>query len=342
MMRAHTDLAALLKLTELADHVVPFALRCAADLGVADHLADGPRSVEALARLTGSQPGALRRLLRCLVGPGVFAEVQPGCFALTPKGDLLRSTHALSLRQAFPLLRPDLRAWAQVTQALASGRPAFPRVHGQSYYDYLRSHPETSVRVDRAVQSSNRLVVRMFDRLYDWSRVRVLVDVGGGNGSFLAGLLQRHPGLRGLLFDQVHVVSGAPSVLEAAGVETRCQVRAGSFFDGLPAEGDTYLLKTILHDWDDTRALAILRGVRAVVPADGRLLVLEALLEPGNDYDIGKLLDLNSFVLAGGVDRNQQQFEVLFEQAGFRMQRVLRTTNALALLEAVPCEQVAA
>lgn len=335
-MRARTDLGALLRLTELADYVVPFALRSAAQLGLADHLADGPRPLEELATLTDSQPAALRRLLRCLVAKGVFAEPRPGHFGLSPKADLLRDAHPLSLRDAFPLLAADLRAWAQVGPALASGAPAFARVHGQPYYDYLRDHPQDSTRVDRSVQSANRLVVRMFDRLYEWHDVRLLVDVGGGNGSFLAGLLARHPHLRGLLFDQAHVVAGATRVLAQAGVQARCEVRAGSFFDAVPAGGDAYLLKTILHDWDDAQALAILHAIRRVLPAGGRLLVLEALLEPGNDYDIGKLLDLNSFVLAGGVDRNQAQLAALLAQADFRLRRVQRTTNALALLEAVP------
>jgi hypothetical protein len=125
-------------------------------------------------------------------------------------------------------------------------------------------------------------------------------------------------------------------VLAQAGVAERCERRAGSFFEPLPEGGDAYLLKTILHDWDDAHALVILRGLRRVVPRSGRLLVLEALLEPGNAYDIGKLLDLNSFVLAGGVDRNLAQLEALLRQSGFRLRRVLRTTNALALLEAVP------
>jgi hypothetical protein len=176
----------------------------------------------------------------------------------------------------------------------------------------------------------------MFSRIYDWNRFSLLVDVGGGNGSFLAGILARHTNMRGIVFDQAHVVDKAPPVLARARVENRCWIVAGSFFDRLPGPADGYLLKTILHDWNDQQALAILRAVRRAIPANGRLLVIEALLSPGNGYDIGKLLDLNSFVLAGGLDRTEEDFALLLNASNFQLERVVRTTNALALMIAAP------
>jgi len=336
MRRSRLDLGALVRLTELADYIVPFALRVAAELNVADHLSAGPMSVEELSTATGADAGALCRLLRCLVCKGVFTELEPGRFALTRTAELLTSANALSLRNAFPLIAAELRAWTRVEYSLRTGRAAFPLVHGCRYWDYMENHPEASRRVDQAVESSNRLIVRMFNRLYDWDSIPLLVDVGAGNGSFLAGLLARHPGMRGVVFDQPHVVGQASHVLEAAGVRERCQIATGSFFKQIPEEGDAYLLKTILHDWDDEHAVAILRAVRTVIPPRGCLLVIEALLDSGNGYDIGKLLDLNSFVLAGGVNRTAAQFESLFRASCFRLERVVRTTNALALMEARP------
>jgi len=333
---SRADCAALIRLVELADLVVPLALRTAAELNVADHLSDATRSIAELAALTRTDARALHALLRCLASKGVFVEPETGRFALTPLAELLTSRHPLSLRDAFPLMAADLLAWARLDLSLHTGRPAFPAVHGQPFWDYMRDHPQASDRMDRALESANRLIVRMFSRLYEWDRIVVLVDVGGGNGSFLAGLLAHYPGMHGVVFDQPHVVAAAARVLEAAGVRARCEVAVGSFFDHVPPGGDAYLLKTILHDWDDRDALRILHAVRAAMAPDGRLLLIEALIPPGNRYDVGKLLDLNSFVLAGGQDRSEQQFDDLLGAAGFRLDRVLRTTNALALMEARP------
>ena len=333
--RQRSHLAALLRLTELADLIVPLAVRTAAELRIADVLGDGPQFVADIAVATGTHPQALARLLKTLASHGLFRETTTGCFALTPAGELLRQDHPLSLRDAFPLLPSDMRAWGNATSALRTGQPSFDTANGQSYWDYLRDHPETSERVDRSVESSNRIVVRMFARSYDWDEIGVLVDIAGGNGSFLAGLLARYPHLHGVLFDQAHVLADSPRVLAAAGVVNRCTAVAGSFFDPIPVTGDAYLLKTILHDWTDGPAAAMLARVRAAMPAHARLLVIEALLQPGNAYDIGKLLDLQSFMLAGGVDRSEAQLVALLHASGFRVRRVLKTTNALVLIESV-------
>lgn len=331
------DLTALMRLTALADFVVPLAIRAAAELRIADHLA-APKTAAELARDTGTDAHALTRLMRCLVSKGIFAEPAPGRFALAPMAELLRAQHPLSLRDAFPLVPADLQAWAHADHSLRTGTSAFAFRHGRGYWEHMRGDPETSGRVDASVESSNRLVIRMFERLYEWDAIARIVDVGGGNGSFLAGLLARHPRMHGILFDQEHVVRDAARVLERAGVAARCEVVAGSFFDAIPTGADAYLLKTILHDWRDEEAMAILRGVRAAIPPAGRLLVIEALLAPGNEYDIGKLLDVNSLVLAGGEDRTATRYDALFQATGFRLQRVLPTSNALALIEAVPTD----
>jgi SAM-dependent methyltransferase len=240
------------------------------------------------------------------------------------------------MRHAFPLVPPDLRAWASAAEALRTGAASFPAANGAPYWDYMRRDIAASERVDRSVESANRVVSRMLDRIYDWDSAERVVDVGGGNGSFLAALLAKHPRMTGVVVDLPHVMSGAPAVLAAAGVADRCEVVAGDFFRELPADGDAYVVKTILHDWDDGRAIDILRSVRRAMPSHGRVIVIEALLPPGDAFDVGKLLDLNSFVLSGGVDRCVEEYAVLFEAAGLRLSRVVHTTNALALIEAVP------
>jgi hypothetical protein len=325
----------ILRVQELADYIVPFAIRAVCDLGVADHLAEGPRPVEELAAATGAHAPSLHRTLRALACKGIFAEVEPGSFALTPLAELLRSDHPLSLRDAYPLLPADVTAWAHFDHTVETGEPAFDRVHGRPYYDYLADHPDESRRFDGSVHAQNRLVLRTVLSAYDWGGLGTIVDVAGGDGAFLARLLARHPPLRGVLFDLPHVVARAPAVLERAGVADRCEVVSGSFFDGVPEGGDTYLLKTILHDWDDEAAEAILANVRAAAGRDARLILLEALLEQGDDFHIGKLLDLHSLVLVGGPDRSRDDFERLLARTGFELTGVTSTAT-LAIMEARP------
>jgi hypothetical protein len=330
-----TVVDALTRLQELADYVVPLTLRAVCDLRVADLLVDGPRPVGELAAETGAHEGALYRALRALATVGVFSETAPGRFGLTPLADLLRGDHPLSVRDAYPLLAADLYAWAHLDHTLRTGEAAFPHAHGRTYYAHLADHPDESARFDRSVQAQNRLVLRTLFRAYEWRRCGTLVDVGGGNGAFLAGLLSRYRTLRGVLFDLPHVLRGAPAVLRAAGVAERCDLVAGSFFESVPAGGDTYLLRTILHDWDDERATAILRAVRARLGRAGRLLVLEALLPPGDETHIGKLLDLHSLVLVAGPDRTRTDYERLLARAGLGIERVTATPT-LAIMQARP------
>ena len=341
MMSVHPkriDLRAILRLAELADYIVPFTIRVVADLGIADLLADGPRTAEALAEATGSHAPSLRRALRALACKGIFAEVEPGLFALTPIAGPLRSDHPLSLRGAFPLLAADVQAWAHFDYTIRTGLSAFKYVHSINYYDYLSSHPDMSVRVDRAVESVNALVIRSVARVFDWAGVGVVVDVGSGNGAFLAGLLARNEKMRGVLIDLPHVVAGAAAILREAGVSDRCEIVPGSFFDSVPPGADVYVLKTILHDWDDERTVAILRRVRSAMRPASRVLLIEAILPPGDAFDVGKLMDIHSLMLAAGPDRTVDQFARLFLEAGLALKRVLPTSNALTFIEAGPAE----
>jgi O-methyltransferase domain len=322
------------RLQELADYSVPLAIRAVCELGVADLLAAGPRSAADLAAATGTDAGALHRVLRALAAKGIFTEATPGCFGLTGMGQLLRGDHPLSLRDAYPMIAADLTAWARLGHTLRTGRSAFETVDGRGYYDYLAAHPEDGARFDRSVHAQNRLVLRGLLPALDWAGCGTIVDVAGGNGAFLAGLLARYKALRGVVFDLPHVVAGAAAVLDAAGVADRCEIRAGSFFDpgAVPAGADTYLLKTILHDWDDRAATTILTGIRDAMRPGSRLIVLEALIPSGDGFHVGKLLDLHSLVLVGGPDRSEVDFATLFSGAGLRLERVV-PTDTLACLE---------
>lgn len=333
--RVPLHLSAVVRLAELADYVVPLALRAIGELRVADHLVAGPQSVDLLAARLGVHAPTLLRTLRALAAKGVFTEVEPGRFGLTPLAQPLRSDHPLSLREAYPFMRADLEAWARFRHTLRTGEPAFDAAHGQDYWTYLAGHPEQSAQVDRWMHSVNQLHLRTVLPAYPFTELRSVVDVGGGTGGFLAGLLARHSGMHGVLLDLPHVVAGAPDVLERAGVADRCRIVAGSFFAAVPAGADAYLLKTVLPGFPDAAAVSILARVRAAMRPDSRLLLLEAVLPPGDAYDVAKLFDVHTLVLTGGAHRSAAQTEGLLAQAGLRLRQVVPTPT-LSIVDVRP------
>ncbi|MDQ1721470.1 MAG: hypothetical protein QOI26_1204, partial [Pseudonocardiales bacterium] len=323
------------RLADLADYVVPFTLRAICDLRIADHLADGPRTVEQLAQLTGSHALSLHRALRALASRDIFTEVEPGVFGLTALAEPLRSDHPASLRDAYPLIAGDIRAWSAFDHTLRTGEPAFDHVHGQGYWEHLAEHPRDSALFDASQRSVTRRELRAILPAYDWSVFGAIVDVGGGNGAFLAGILDANPSVRGILFDQPHVVAAARSVLVDRGVVDRCEVVGGDFLESVPAGGDAYLLKRVLYAWNDEQAVAMLRAIRAGMHADSRLLLLEPVLEPGNEFDWGKLYDVLLLVMAGGGGRSLEGLQELFAKADLELVRVIRT-RMLPIVEARP------
>ena len=331
----------IFRVQELADYIVPFAIRVVCDLGVADLLVDGPRPVEELAAATGAHAPSLHRTLRALGCKGIFAEVEPGRFALTPLAELFRSDHPLSLRGAYPLLAANFEAWARFDYTVRTGKPAFDHVHGRRYYDYLADAPYDSERFDDIQTAGTRLELRAMLRVYDWGRFDTVVDIGGGNGAFLAGLLTRRPGLRGILLELPDVAERAGAVIERAGVADRCEVVAGSFFDTMPEGADAYLLKRVLYDWDDEEAAALLRRIRAAARDDSTLLVLDPVIEPGNDFDPGKIYDLLSMTMLGGRARSRDELAELFAASGFELTQVI-ATDMFPVVEGRPSPQRAA
>jgi len=327
------DTQSVARLTEMADYVVPFALRAVCDLRIADHLAAGPMPIGELAELSGTHAPTLERTLRALACKGVFTEVCPGVFGLTALAEPLRSDHPLSLRSAYPLLAAEISAWGRLDHTLRTGKAAFDEAHGTSFWRYLEEHPAESRRFDASQQAVTRRELRAVLSCYDWSSLGTIVDVGGGNGAFLAGILAAHPAARGILLDQPHVVAAAPDVLAEAGVGDRCRVSPGSFFDSVPGGGDAYLLKRILYGWDDQRALELLRVVRRAMPVGSRLLLLEPIAESGDDFSWGKLYDLLLVAMGGGGARTRVELEKLFAGAGLELTRVVQT-RMLPVIEA--------
>jgi hypothetical protein len=215
-------------------------------------------------------------------------------------------------------------------------RAAFPELHGTTAWEYRAAHPEEDAVFNAAMTALSAGVAEAIVQSYDFSGMDVLMDVGGGEGVLLAAILAANPALRGVLFDQPHVLAGANDLLERAGVADRCEVVSGSFFEAVPSGADAHLLKSIVHDWDDAATVKILRACRAAVAKTGRLLVVEPIIQPGNDPDPAKFSDLNMLVMLGGQERTADDFERLYAEAGFRLTDIIRTGSPMAVIEGVP------
>jgi O-methyltransferase domain/Dimerisation domain len=304
------------------------AIHVAAVLGIADLLADGPRTSDDLAQATGSDPRALYRLLRALAAFGLFHEDDGRRFSLTDLGDALRSDAPESVAgwAAFVGRRNIRDAWSSLEESIRTGENAFRLAHGTSVWEYRAQNPEESEIFDRAMASSSQLVIRSLIDAYDFGRFGTIVDVGGGNGTLLRALLAEYPQLKGVLFDQDHVVEGVD-------LGERGSVVAGSFFESVPEGGDAYLLKWIIHDWKDEESVAILRNVRR---NGGALLLVERVVEPPNDGPETKLGDLNMLVGPGGQERTLDEFRSLFEAAGYELAGDTATASGMHVIEGAP------
>jgi len=318
------------------------AVYVAAEIGVADALAGGPRPALGMARELGVDPPSLQRLLRALASLGVIGERDDGSFELTAVGELLRRDVPGSLRAAalFYGGRRHWTAWGQLLAAVRSGAPAFGGATPTSFATMAQRAPEAARAFDEAMASLTAPVAAAVVEAFDFSGAGTIVDVGGGRGALLAAVLRAQPSARGVLFEIESVAAAARPLLAAAGLADRCEVVAGDMFAAVPAGGDVYLLKWVLHDWDDERALAILRNCRAAMTASARLLVIERVLparaaarEPGPNRFLS---DLNMMLLSGGRERSEDEYRALLGVAGFALRRVLATETPHALLEAAP------
>lgn len=330
------DREALSLLAGLLDNVTPMAIGIAAELGVADHLRDGPGTVDALATATGVDRDPLFRVLRLLASRGAFRELDGDRFELTPAAQFLRSDHPLSLRDALTPLPEFIQAWSRAVDAVHTGRTGWELALGAPIFPYLADHPETAERFNRVMIGRTRLLLTPVLDAYDWSRIHTLVDVGGGNGQVLAALLPRHPTMRGVLFDLPAGLSGAEEVLRGAGVADRCDVVGGDFFRAVPGGADAYLLANVLHDWDDQTAARILRSCRQAMPEEARLLLLDYLVPPGPERHPAKAMDLTMLMYTGGRERTETELEDLLQDAGLTLTATYSPPQSLSIVEARP------
>jgi SAM-dependent methyltransferase len=322
-------------------HYVSRALYVATKLGVADLLKDGPLSVPELAAATGTHPASLGRVLRLLVSVGVFTECRDGAFALNDVSLCLRADVPGSARAMVMLFTgPRIQeSWGDLEYCVRTGAPAYrKRGIADSFAEMAKDPAQTAV-FDAAMADSTRLAAIAVAASYDFAPLGTLVDVGGGSGALLIGILSAHPHLRGIVFDQSHAAERARQQIAAAGLAERCQAVAGDFFAEVPAGGDAYVLKHVIHDWDDERAIAILRNCRRALPAGGKLLLVEGVYPARIDQSWASrgaaANDVNMLVSTGGRQRSEKEFRALYEAAGFSLTRIVPTPGNVSVIEGV-------
>jgi hypothetical protein len=313
------------------------ALCTVAELGIADLIQPGsPQSVESLASATRTHERSLYRILRFLASHGLFQEKCRRHFDHTPLSQCLRSDAEDSFLAAARLFHHMSPAWDGLHHAALTGEPGFNKVYGKPVFDYVGTHPELGPILDAGMTAIHGHETEAMLDAYDFSDVRVLADIGGGNGSLLASLLQRFPDLKGILYDLGHVVERARKSLRASGVGDRCRVIEGCFFEYVPGGADTYLFRHVIHDWTDEQSNRILSNCRKVISNDGRLLIIEAVVPGGNEPSLAKDFDMTMLTFPGGIERTEMEYRLLLEQAGFRLTTITPTASVVSVIEAIP------
>ena len=312
------------------------AITVAAQLGVADALANGPLSIEELAARVGADADALRRLLRALIGKGIFRHRRDGRYELNSLAATLRSDAPVSMTWAaqFYGSREQRERWTLMVDSIRSGSTVVPALRGKESFDYFAGEPELAELFNQTMTSVSELTDATVVAGYDFSAYPTIVDVGGGHGPLLAAILAGAPASRGVLYDLPGVVADAPSLLREHNVADRVHIAEGSFFDSVPAGGDAYILKNIIHDWPDEKAAQILRNVRAAAGPRATVLLVELVI-PEHDRDFpGKWVDLEMLLNLGARERTAGEYRDLLSRAGFEMTRVVQTASPLSVVEA--------
>lgn len=314
------------------------AISTAVELGIPERLSKGARRCRDIATDAGVPEDGLYRLLRALSSLGLFAEGRGRRFKLTTMGELLRNDSPESLAGFARLMGHDVtwRPWGLLSYSLKTGLPAFDEVFGAPLFEYFSTHPEAAAVFDRAMTSISATQANATAAAYDFRGIATLMDVAGGHGLLLATVLRRHKTMRGVLFDLPHVAAGAAATFTRFGVADRVRVETGDFFKTLPPGADAIIMKYILHDWDDKSAIRILETCHRALGPRGKVLIVDAVVPPGNSPHYGKLLDLNMLVLTPrGRERTKAEFKELVGKAGFRLARVIATDSPLSIVEAV-------
>jgi ubiquinone/menaquinone biosynthesis C-methylase UbiE len=314
------------------------AVATAARLGIPELLAAAPRSAGEAAAELELDPGATYRLLRALASLGVLDRRADGRFANTAVGERLRGDAPGTFKDAFIAETDSVhwRSWEKAADAVRSGRPQPQEVFGLAAFDYYSQNLSEGEQFGKAMRNVSRFAAAAVLEAYDFSGVRTVMDVGGGNGSLALAVLEKHPAMKGTIFDLAYIESKAKQGIQAAGAAPRCRFEAGDFFQAVPEGADLHMLKFILHDWTDEECVRILRCCRESLEPGGRILVVEMLVPEEIRPDFVMLMDLNMLVMTGGRERTAKEFEKVLSDAGFDTTRVIPTKSPFSLIEARP------
>jgi hypothetical protein len=306
----------------------------AAELGIADKLAKGPRSIDELARMSQTDAPTLYRVLRALASVGIFSEGRDGRFELTPMAEFLKTGMMRSMALMFNADWND-HAWGCLLDSVRTGGTAFEKAHGMSLMEWLGKNPRQAAVLHEANAVKAAHTHRVIVDAYDFSGIDTLVDIGGGYGTLMAAVLKAHPDMKGIVADRPEVVDGARRIIQEQSLDHRCTAEVCDFFHSVPPGGDAYLLSHVLHDWEDAPCHKILRNCSAAMSPGGRLLVVEMIIPPGNEPAVAKLLDLEMLVITGGRERTEEEFKTLFGACGIEMSRVIPTQENICIIEGI-------
>jgi hypothetical protein len=329
------------QIMQLASGYIPaICLNIVVKLGIADMLKNGALPVAEIASRAGMNASTVYRVLRLLASFGVFVETRPQIFALTPAAEMLRSDTPGSLHALVSWISDPFhfRVFANLPHSVKTGGSAIERTFGKTAFEYLETDPEEREVFQAAMTNFSSANVPPIVEAYDFSNIGTLVDVGGGRGYMLGSILRKYPVMKGILFDMPSCFQGGEETPEIAGLDGRCRIERGDFFAEIPAGGDAYIMKHIIHDWNDEKATVILRncGKALAGKPQGKVLVVDAVVPPGNEPNLAKVMDIEMMAMCESEERNAEQFGKLFAAAGLRLSRIVPTRSHLSILEGVP------
>ena len=315
-----------------------FLLRLAAQLSLADHLADGPRTAEQLAAVTKTHAPALFRVMRTLSALGIFGEDESYRFSLTSLSEPLRSGIPGSVRTAILSVTGDLFVipWSKLLYSVQTGKPSFDKHFGAPFFDYISGVPDEAGWFHDMLIGANFADAPAVAAAYSFAPLARIADIGGATGHMLTTILASHPGLTGIVFDLADNQAGAEELVQSRGMSDRVKFVAGSFFESIPTGCDFYLMSHIIHDWSEEQCLTILANCHRAMPPGSRLLIIECVLPEDNSFHRGKMLDISMLTLTPGQERSEPEYRALLEKAKFKLNQVIPTSSAVSIVEAIP------
>jgi len=308
-----------------------------AKLGIADLIKDKAQTADQLAAATGSHGPSLFRVLRALAAVGIITQDEQNRFGATPLCDTLRSDVRGSLR-AFAMTElgeEHYPAWGELLYSVRTGGIAFDQAFGENCWEFFAKHPENAQTFNDAMSGMTAQATEALHAAYSFADINKIMDVGGGHGGLITSILQKHPGIKGVLFDSPQVIEGAQPKIAASDIADRCELVGGDFFQSVPSDADAIILKWIIHDWNNEQSVAILKNCRRALPEGGKLILVEAVVPETSEMHFSKFIDLNMLVMTGGRERTAEEFRRLYEDSGFKLTRIVPTESPFSVIEGV-------